>query len=65
MQDERDGLLFDIEDAKQLRSALKRLRENPQLKQKITEGGRATLERMFTKQAVTDAYLKLFTSGKS
>jgi glycosyltransferase involved in cell wall biosynthesis len=65
MQDERDGLLFDIEDAKQLRAALKRLRENAQLKQKITEGGRATLERMFTKQAVTDAYLKLFASGKS
>jgi glycosyltransferase involved in cell wall biosynthesis len=65
MQDERDGLLFDIEDAKQLRAALQKLRDNPQLKQKITDGGRATLERMFTKQAVTDAYLKLFASGKS
>ena len=63
MQDERDGLLFDIEDAKQLRNALQRLRTNPQLMQQITAGGQATLNRMFSKQAVTDAYLKLFASG--
>jgi glycosyltransferase involved in cell wall biosynthesis len=64
MQDERDGLLFDVEDAKQLRSALQRLRADSQLMQKITAGGRDTLERSFTKQAVTDAYLKFFASGK-
>jgi glycosyltransferase involved in cell wall biosynthesis len=62
MRDDRDGLLFDIEDAKQLRSALQRLRNDPQLKQKITDGGRATLDSQFSKQAVTDAYLKLFSS---
>ncbi|HEY6225491.1 MAG TPA: glycosyltransferase, partial [Verrucomicrobiae bacterium] len=54
--------LFDIEDAKQLRTALQRLRTNPQLMQQITVGGQATLQRMFSKQSVTDAYLKLFAS---
>ena len=62
MQDERDGLLFDIEDARQLRAALQRLRTNPQLIQQITAGGQATLNRTFSKQAITDAYLKLFAT---
>lgn len=65
MQDDRDGLLFDIEDAKQLRNALQRLRTNAPLMQQITAGGRVTLDRMFSKQAVTDAYLKLFASKPS
>jgi glycosyltransferase involved in cell wall biosynthesis len=63
MRDERDGLLFDIEDAKQLRDALQRLRTNPQLMQQIMKGGRATLDAQFSKQSVTDAYLQLFASG--
>lgn len=62
MKDERDGLLFDIEDARQLRQALQRLCADPQLMQQITEGGRATLNAQFSKQSVTDAYLKLFTT---
>jgi glycosyltransferase involved in cell wall biosynthesis len=65
MKDERDGLLFDIEDAKQLRAALQRLRGNPQLIQQIADGGRATLNAQFSKQSVTDSYLKLFASGPS
>jgi glycosyltransferase involved in cell wall biosynthesis len=62
MQEERDGLLFDIEDAKQLRAALQRLRTNPQLIEQITVGGQTTLNRTFSKQAVTDTYLKLFAT---
>jgi hypothetical protein len=30
--------------------------------QQITAGGQATLNRMFSEQAVTDAYLKLFAT---
>lgn len=62
MQNERDGLLFNIEDAKGLHTAIERLRNNPALVQQITDGGRATLNARFTKEAVTDAYLKLFAS---
>jgi glycosyltransferase involved in cell wall biosynthesis len=62
MQNERDGLLFDIEDAKQLRTALHRLRTNPELMQQIAVGGQATLNAQFSKQSITDAYLKLFAS---
>ena len=43
--------------------ALQRLRNDPQLMRKITDGGRATLDAQFLKQSITDAYLKLFASG--
>jgi glycosyltransferase involved in cell wall biosynthesis len=60
MQDERDGLLYEIEDAKGLHAALEKLRGNASLRNQITAGGRATLEKGFCKKSVTDAYLKLF-----
>jgi glycosyltransferase involved in cell wall biosynthesis len=62
MQDERDGLLFDLEDANGLRAALQRLRANPALMEQITAGGRKTLAAKFSKQSVCDSYIELFKS---
>lgn len=63
MQDERDGLLFDIEDAGALRAALERVRTNPALTQQIIQGGRATLAAKFSKGAVCDMYTQLFSGA--
>ena len=64
MQHERDGLLFDIEDPRGLHKAIERLRTNPALMRQITEGGQATLTAKFSRQSVTDTYLKLFSGAE-
>lgn len=59
MKDERDGLLFDIEDAAGLQSAVHRLQASPQLMQQITIGGAETLARQFSKDSVTRAFMNV------
>lgn len=59
MQDGEDGLLVDIGDDEQFAAAIARLRASRELREKLVAGGRATLERSFTVEAVTSAYLEL------
>lgn len=60
IRDGADGLLFDIEDATGLGRAIARLQESPLLREVITQGGGKTLASKFSKQSITDAYIKLF-----
>lgn len=60
MTDGVDGLLVEIDDAAALADRLTRLRADPALRARLVEGGRATLARAFTEDAVVDAYLRLF-----
>lgn len=62
MKDGVDGLLYKIGDADALAVCLERVRNDATLRSTIAEGGKATLAAKFSKQGVTDAYLKLFAS---
>ena len=62
MHDGTDGLLVDIGDAAGLAGALQRLHGDPTLRQRLAAGGRETLARQFSAEAITDAYLRLLSS---
>ncbi len=59
MKNERDGLLFDIEDVAGLQTAVTRLQSSPSLTQQIALGGAETLARQFSKDSVTSAFMKV------
>lgn len=59
MQHERDGLMVDIDDLDALVVNLERLRDEPELRQTVVQGAKATLERTFSTDAVVDQYLAL------
>jgi glycosyltransferase involved in cell wall biosynthesis len=65
MSDEKDGLLVDCEDFEALAAAIRRIRDDPALRQRLVEGGRQTMRERFSEEAVTDAYLRLFETGTS
>lgn len=60
MTNEVDALMVDCGDEKGLADAINRLRNDSALREKLVEGGHATTRERFSKQAITDAYLKLF-----
>lgn len=64
MRDEDNGLLVDIDDIEGFANAFSRLRESPKLRDKIVSGGNNSLDTVFSKKAITDQYLNLF-SGKT
>lgn len=64
MRDGDNGLMVDIDDIDGYANALTRLRENPKLCDKIIAGGNKSLDTVFSKKAITDQYLNLF-SGKT
>lgn len=53
VRDGENGLLVPIDDAKELTSALVRLRDNQDLRRSVTEGGFLDYTRNFTKDVVT------------
>lgn len=63
MSDGRDGLMVDIGDDAGFASAIGRIRGDAGLRAKLVEGGRETLEGSFSKKAITDAYLDLFSAS--
>jgi len=63
MTDERDALMVDCGDDEGLASAIRRLRDDPGLREKLSAGGRETLQTRFSEKAITDAYLELFAKG--
>lgn len=62
MTDGADGLLYPIGDAAGLAAAIARLRSEPGLGARLVQGGHQTLERSFSRAAVTQAYIHLFAS---
>jgi glycosyltransferase involved in cell wall biosynthesis len=62
MQDGVDGLLFPIGDSAALSRAMDLLRADPRMRQTLASGGRRTLEARFSVAAITDAYLKVFST---
>lgn len=64
MTDEVDALLVDCGDEEQLGAAISRLRNDPELREKLVQGGHATTQSRFSRTAITDSYLKLFERAK-
>lgn len=60
VSDGDDGLLHPPDDAPALAACLARLRDDPGLRARLAEAGRATLDRRFSEEAVCRAYLNLF-----
>lgn len=64
MRDGENGLMVDIGDADGFGHAIERIANDQQLGLRLAERGHETLMNQFSKQAITDAYLKLFASKK-
>lgn len=64
MRDGENGLKVDIDDVEGFADAFNRLRNEPGLRNKIIEGGKNSIEKEFSKKAITDQYINLF-SGKT
>ena len=54
------GILVPVDDAPALGRSIKHLAENPTLRERLAETGRAEYERNHTEQAVVDQYLAFF-----
>ncbi len=55
------GILVPVDDAAALGRSIKHLAENPSLRDRLAEGGRAEYEANHTEQAVVDQYLQFFS----
>ncbi len=63
MTHERDALMVDCGADEGLANAIRRLRDDPGLRERLSAGGRETLRTRFSEEAITDAYLELFAKG--
>lgn len=64
MQDGENGLMADIGDADGFARAIERIANDRALGARLAERGHETLVDQFSKEAITDAYLKLFASKR-
>ncbi len=64
MQDGENGLMVDIGDADGFARAIERIANDRALGARLAERGHETLVDQFSKEAITDAYLKLFASKR-
>ncbi len=64
MRDGENGLMVDIGDADGFAHAIDRIASDTSLGERLAERGHETLMNQFSKQAITDAYLKLFASKR-
>ena len=64
MRDGENGLMVDIGDAEGFGHAIERIANDRQIGSRLAERGYETLMNQFSKQAITNAYLKLFASKK-
>lgn len=60
MRDGIDGLMADIDDLDAVADALRRLRDDPDLRARLAAGGRARLAGLFDPDRIVDAYLASF-----
>jgi glycosyltransferase involved in cell wall biosynthesis len=63
MTHESDALMVDRGYDVGLAEAIRRLRDDPALRERLSAGGRETLRTRFSEKAITDAYLDLFDRG--
>ncbi|MCA1444069.1 glycosyltransferase [Ensifer sp. IC4062] len=64
MRDGENGLMVDIGDADGFARAVERIVNDDALRASLAERGHETLISQFSKEAITDAYLKLFASKR-
>ena len=64
MRDGENGLMVDIGDADGFAQAIDRIANDTSLGERLAARGHETLMNQFSKQAITDAYLKLFASKR-
>lgn len=64
MRDGENGLMVDIGDADGFAGAIERIINSPELAQQLAARGHETLVSQFSKDAIADAYLKLFASRR-
>ncbi|OAP42524.1 glycosyltransferase [Sinorhizobium glycinis] len=64
MRDNENGLLVDIGDADSFGRAIERIANDRSLGAALAERGHETLVSQFSKEAITDAYLRLFASRR-
>ncbi|AWI57277.1 glycosyltransferase [Sinorhizobium fredii] len=64
MRDSENGLMVDIGDADGFARAIERIANDRSLGAALAERGHETLVSQFSKQAITDAYLRLFASKR-
>lgn len=62
MEDGRNGLMVDIGDTGAFARSFERLQDDNALRAHLVAGGTQTLKSVFSKQAVTDAYMALLGS---
>jgi glycosyltransferase involved in cell wall biosynthesis len=65
MTDEKDALMVDCGDAEGLAAALARLRNDPDLRARLVEGGRRTLDERFSEEVIARTYMRLFETGST
>ncbi|MCZ4092816.1 glycosyltransferase [Sinorhizobium psoraleae] len=64
MRDDENGLMVDIGDADGFARAVERIANDQTLRTSLAKRGHEALMTQFSKQAITDAYLKLFASKR-
>ncbi|WEX87057.1 glycosyltransferase [Sinorhizobium garamanticum] len=64
MRDGENGLMVDIGDADGFAHAVERIANDNALRARLAQRGHETLMSQFSKEAITDAYLKLFASKR-
>ncbi len=62
VDNDKNGLLFPIDDVSGLQKSIERLIHDPTLSKTLVSGGNEKFSRSFSKEKVVDAYLTLFTS---
>ncbi len=60
VEDEKDALMVDIDDAEGMAAAIERIRTRPALGQSMAQAGAAKLAESFTRDRILDQYLSLF-----
>ena len=65
IKNEETGILFPMNDANALATALKRLISNDELGRKLAENGKKIYETKFSEKIVVDKYIKFFEQMSS
>lgn len=60
VEDGKDALMVDIDDVPAMSDAIRRLRDDKALGQRLVANGRAKLNARFTKERIVDQYIDLF-----
>jgi len=60
IRDGENGLLVDVEDDKALASAIRRVRQDSDLRNRIVDAGRKSYEADYTEEKVVESYLRFF-----